>query len=282
VRLGATTRDRLTLREPDAGARPPMTDVTQLYLALRERARRIVSRLPEPDFYCREAAALNLSESLFEAAPLVADLRHAVADLLEDDFGHGLLHARKVAVEAGALVRIEGLAGGMSGPALIRRIGLAHCAGLLHDTRRKQPNHAEESARHAHQLLSGRALSAGEIADICMAIRNHEAFKPTWAVETREGVLLSDCLYDADKFRWGPDNFTDTLWAMTLFNRIPLQEFLRHFPRGMESVARIRSTFRTPAGKTYGPQFVDLGLAAGEAIYRLLQDEFGEGRPDSN
>jgi hypothetical protein len=259
-----------------------MTDVTQVYLALRERARQIVSRLPEPDFYHQEAAALSLSESLFGSAPLVGALRTAVADLLEDDFGHGMLHARKVAVEAGALVFIEGGAGGMSGRALTRRICLAHCAGLLHDIRRKQPNHADESARHARRLMSGQGLTPGEIADICIAIRNHEAFKPTSAVETREGALLSNCLYDADKFRWGPDNFTDTLWAMTLFNRLPLNEFIHHCPRGMGSLARIKTTFRTSTGKRYGPQFIDIGLAAGEALCRLMADGFAAGLSDSN
>lgn len=259
-----------------------MTDVTQFYLGLRERARQIVSRLPEPDFYRQEAAALHLSESIFETAPLVAELRRSVAGLLEDDFGHGMLHARKVAVEAGALVHIEGRAGGMPERALTRRVCLAHCAGLLHDIQRKQPNHAEESARHAQRLLSARPLTQGEIADICIAIRNHEAFKPTWAVETREAALLSDCLYDADKFRWGPDNFTDTLWAMTVFKRPSREEFMRRFPRGMESLARIKTTFRTAAGKKYGPQFIDLGIAAGKALCRLMADEFALEPSDSN
>jgi hypothetical protein len=153
---------------------------------------------------------------------------------------------------------------------------------LLHDIRRKRPNHAEESARHARRLMSGRAISPGEIADICLAIRNHEAFKTALSVNTHEGALVSDCLYDADKFRWGPDNFTDTLWAMTVFNRLSLQEFLRHFPHGMESLARIKTTFRTPTGKKYGPQFIDIGIAAGEAIYHLLAGEFNERRLDSN
>lgn len=259
-----------------------MTDVTQFYLALRERARQIVSRLPEPDFYRQETAAINRSEFLFETNPLVEDLRRSVAGLLEDDFGHGMLHARKVAVEAGALAHIEGRAGGIPGQALARRVCLAHCAGLLHDIRRKQPNHAEQSARHAQRLMSGRPFTPGEIADICIAIRNHEAFKPTWALETPAAALLSDCLYDADKFRWGPDNFTDTLWAMTVFNRPSLKEFMRRFPRGMESLARIKTTFRTPAGKKYGPQFIDLGIAAGEALCRLMADEFAMEQSDSN
>jgi hypothetical protein len=165
---------------------------------------------------------------------------------------------------------------------LTRQVCLAHCAGLLHDTRRKQPNHAEESARHAHRLLSSRAFTPAEIADICVAIRNHEAFKPTGALETREAALLSDCLYDADKFRWGPDNFTDTLWAMAVFTRPSPAEFMRRYPRGMEGLARIKATFRTPAGRKYGPQFIDIGIAAGEALRRLMGEEFAREPLDSN
>ncbi len=265
-----------------------MTDVTHFYLALRERARDIVARLPEPDFYRREAPALALSTALFDATPLIMELTAAAADLLEDDFGHGLMHARKVALEAGALVWIESQAAGMPERDARRQVSLAHCAGLLHDIRRKQPNHAEESARHARRILSGREVAPREIADVCTAICNHEAFKPTWVMETREAALLSDCLYDADKFRWGPDNFTDTLWAMMLYYRPTPAEFLRSFPAGMERLARISATFRSPAGKRYGPRFIDLGMAAGEVLYRVLRDEIGNGlaarsrRPDSN
>ncbi len=39
-----------------------MADVTSLYMRLRERARQIVSRLPPPDFYRAENAAVSLSE----------------------------------------------------------------------------------------------------------------------------------------------------------------------------------------------------------------------------
>jgi hypothetical protein len=256
-----------------------MTDLRPFYLALRERARDIVSRLPEPDFYRREAPALRLSACLFETTPLIMELAAAAADLLEDDFGHGLPHARKVALEAGALVWIEARAAGWPERVTRRQVCLAHCAGLLHDIRRKQPNHAEESARQARAVLSIRNVGAGELADVCSAIRNHEAFKPTWAVETREAALLSDCLYDADKFRWGPDNFTDTLWSMMLYHRPSPAEFLRRFPAGMERLARIRETFRSPTGKKYGPRFIDLGIAAGEALYRRIRGEVGAGLP---
>jgi len=251
-----------------------MDDTSSLYARLRERARQIASRYPPPSFYRDHAGAVDASRSLFESDPLVRELREEVCVRLEDDFGHGLLHAVKVALDAGALIHIEGRAAGYSGGFLGRRICIAHCAGLLHDIQRKQDNHAEHGAGRARELLDAYPLAAAEIEDICIAIRNHEAFKGTVSVNTREGALVSDCLYDADKFRWGPDNFTDTLWAMIAFTRPPLSDFLKHYPAGMASLARIKSTFRTAAGRVYGPGFIDLGIAIGEELYQAIRNEF--------
>ena len=251
-----------------------MADALSPYTLLRERARRIASRFPPVDFYREESAAIGASRVLFESAPLVVDLRRHVANLLEDDFGHGMVHATKVALDAGALIHLEGQAVGYTGAYLERRICIALCAGLLHDIRRKQTHHAEQGAIFARSLLVNYPLSTVEIEDICIAIRNHEAFKDTVSVDTREGALVSDCLYDADKFRWGPDNFTDTLWAMVDFNQPSLSDFVRHYPAGMESVLLIKSTFRTPTGKKYGPRFIDLGITIGDELLRVITTEF--------
>jgi hypothetical protein len=96
------------------------------------------------------------------------------------------------------------------------------------------------------------------------------------SVNTPEGGLVSDCLYDADKFRWGPDNFTDTLWAMAAFRQPTLRDFVNLYPAGMKNLARIKSTFRTPTGRKYGPAFIDLGIAVGEELYRVITTEFAD------
>lgn len=251
-----------------------MADAFALYSQLRERARRIASRLPPIAFYRDEPAAASASRFLFENAALIVDLRRHVADLLENDFGHGVVHASKVALDAGALIHIEGPALGHSGTYLERRMCIALCAGLLHDIRRKQDHHAEQGAIFARRLLAGYPLSSDEIEDICIAIRNHEAFRDTVTVDSREGALISDCLYDADKFRWGPDNFTDTLWDMVDFKRPSLSDFLRRYPSGMESLVLIKSTFRTATGKKYGPQFIDHGITIGDELLRVITTEF--------
>ncbi len=251
-----------------------MPETDRLYLRFRERARRIAARLPGPDFYRRESAAVGLSRHLLANDPLVGSVRGLVAGRLDDDFGHGLLHAVKVAEDAGALMHLVGRAAGWGDEFRVRRIGIVQCAALLHDIRRKRRHHAEHGSVLARELLAGYPLGADEIEDICIAIRNHEAFQPAASIDTREGAAVSDCLYDADKFRWGPDNFTDTLWAMLSVSRPTVPEFLGRYPKGMESLRRIKATFRSAAGRRYGPQFIDLGIAIGEELYRVITTEF--------
>ena len=233
-----------------------------------------MSRFPAPDFYHDHPGANDDSQHFFETDAVVKKLREFVATNLEDDFGHGLQHAAKVSVEAGALMNIEGRDAGYGNGVLAARVRIVQCAGLLHDIKRKRKDHARLGAVHAREVLDGYPFSPDEIEDICRSIHNHEAFKSNISINTPEGILVSDCLYDADKFRWGPDNFTHTLWDMISFYNPPLDKFMERYPQGMAGIARIKSTFRSRTGKKYGPQFIDLGLAIGEELYAVLQDEF--------
>ena len=245
-----------------------------IYKRIRTRARQIVSRFPTPDFYKQEEDAIALSLKLMAKSNHISDLKTIVAEHLEDDFGHGLRHAAKVSQEAGALVLIEGQGMSLSRQTLTRHVLLVQCAGLLHDIRRKKKDHAIRGAEFTEKLLRDFPLSSKEVADICLAIQNHEAFKNKIEIASPEGKLISDCLYDADKFRWGPDNFTDTLWEMVSFLNPPLDTFIAHYPKGMQGLEKIKRTFRTQAGQQYGPQFIDIGLAIGEELYRVIQNEF--------
>ncbi len=247
-----------------------------VYDHIKQRARRIVSRFPPPAFYSQYVLECDFSRNHFQADPILQQLLDFVSLNLEDDFGHGLQHAVKVAIDAGALMIIEGGLAGYAESAVRRRVCLVQCAGLLHDIRRKQADHATKGALLARQVLKGYPFSGDEIEDVCLAIQNHEAFKLGVPVNTPEGALVADCLYDADKFRWGPDNFTDTLWDMVAFFNPPLATFLRRYPEGMAKLEKIRTTFRTATGKLYGPQFIDLGLAIGEELYRLIRAEFSQ------
>lgn len=244
------------------------------YARIRQRARQIVSQYPSPDFYQDHSLANELSLKYFETNAFTEKLRSFVAEHLEDDFGHGIEHSLKVAIDAGALMIIENKLAGRSDNYINQRAIIAQCAGLLHDIQRRHENHAVKGAVYARQVLQVFPFKSHEVDDICRAIRNHEAFKKTVKSSTSEGALVSDCLYDADKFRWGPDNFTDTVWAMVSFFNIPVAKFMDLYPEGMEKLAKIKHTFRTNTGKKYGPQFIDLGLAIGEELFDVIQTEF--------
>lgn len=250
-----------------------MREAAPLYARLQARAREIARGMPPPAFYRDKAEAVGRSHAVFESAPLVRSVRQELGEILDEGYGHGMRHASQVALDAGALVWVEGSKAGIEEAALLRRVEIAHLAGLLHDILRREDRHAERGADLAAGLLSGRSLQVEEIEDIRLAIRNHEAFRPVVAVDTQEGALLSDCLYDADKFRWGPDNFTDTLWEMVAAAGLTPEALLARWPLGIDSLARIRDTFRTPTGRRYGPQFIDHGIAIGNTLFRLLAKE---------
>jgi len=244
------------------------------YAPIRKRAHQIVSRYPSPDFYQDHFLSNQLSRQYFETNPFTVQLRAFVAGKLDDDFGHGLEHALKVAIDAGALMIIENKLVGSSNELINRRVLIVQCAALLHDIKRKQENHAVRGAACARDVLQTSPFDPEEIEDICLAIQNHEAFKNTVKSKTLQGSLVSDCLYDADKFRWGPDNFSDTVWTMASFFKIPVVKFMELYPGGMKTVAKIRHTFRTDTGKKYGPQFIDIGLAIGEELFDVIHTEF--------
>ena len=247
-----------------------------IYARFRKRARQIVSRYPSPDFYKDHSFANEMSRQCFETNSFTTEIRRFVGEHLDENFGHGLEHAVKVAIDAGALMIIENKLSEKTDSRINRRVAVVQCAGLLHDIKRRQKDHAIKGSDHARKVLKPYPLQPSELDDICRAIRNHEAFKPTEKADTMEGALVSDCLYDADKFRWGPDNFTSTVWAMVSYFNVPVAEFMALYPEGMEKLAKIKHTFRTPTGKKYGPQFIDLGVAIGQELFNLINIEFAD------
>ena len=231
-------------------------------------SRAIASEVGTPRFYLERAQEVALSRKLFADEPLSAAGLRIVAqrDVCP---GHGLIHVEKVAVDSGALVLIE--EGGKASDTRVRRlVFLAHLAGIFHDICRTEREHAERGAEEVKKLLPSFSLQDGECADITDAIRNHEAFRPCRNPTGCASQLLSDVLYDADKFRWGPDNFTETLWAMILPRGIPLQTLLPRFLSRLEGIRKIRDSFRTPTGREYGPDFIDRGLTIGKRLHAAL------------
>jgi len=246
----------------------PGNDVRQEYLEARQIARRIAREVGEPLFYGQQGAHVETSAALFQADPLV---QRAVAELgaRPDRIGHGLGHATKVAVDAGAIIFVER---GSTGPVgrTRRLVSLAHVAGVLHDIRREEREHARTGAEEVRRLLKEYDLRQAEQEAIAGAIANHEAFRRPQPMADADGQLLSDALYDADKFRWGPDNFSEMLWDMVSRRDVPLSALLGRFLEGLEGVGRIRETFRSGTGRRYGPDFIDRGMEIGRRLYAEL------------
>jgi hypothetical protein len=247
-----------------------------IYEEMMAASRDIAASFPRPSFYvsCREP--LHLSHSLFDEDEQVMKCRTLVLSELKDDLGHGIDHAEKVALEAGALAYIEGER--LSFEESLRREAcfLAQIAGLLHDLRRNEKGHAKASAFAASRMLQEFSIFPDKGEYIVQAIANHEAFVEPKRIDSPVGQITSDALYDADKFRWGPDNFTQTLWQMLRSSRQAIVPLIRRFPKGMEGISQIKETFRTETGKVYGPEFIELGLKIGEKIYQFLLKRFSE------
>lgn len=246
----------------------------KIFKDIRDRARLIASELPSPDFYIECAESVEISGKFFENDPLIKEIYSFVAARLENDFGHGLAHAEAVARDAGALMLEESKILGDPEDIAIRRLLVVQTASLLHDVQRKMEDHALEGAITAGEILPAFPFDIAEIDDICQAIRNHEAFKEIKGHFSSDGQLVSDCLYDADKFRWGPDNFKHTVWDMIAFANVPLSRFMVGFNGGLKTLQRIKSSFRSETGKKYGPQFIDMGVFIGEKLFSVIREEY--------
>lgn len=245
-----------------------------VYREIREVARKMVARYPQPDFYLDHPSEVSASHHFYRTDDSIVRLKRDLAQILDDDFGHGMGHVEKVAIDAGTLVIIESRQFGYNERLVGRNLLLAQCAGLLHDICRKEKSHAIKGAETAARILQSYPLPPEEISHVCAAIRNHEAFAHLERLPVLQGRIISNCLYDADKFRWGPDNFTHTIWDMVGFFNPPLKTFIASYPKGMALLQKIRGTFRSATGKRYGPQFIDMGIAIGDELYQAILKKF--------
>ncbi len=242
------------------------------YEEARVLSERIASEIEPPRFYIDKQEEVEASRRTFETHPMVREAL-AIVEERGDVLGHGLSHVCKVAIDAGALVLVE-IDESASREEVERALLLAHLAGVLHDIRREQPEHAQKGADEAEIILKDFDLEDGERLAIVQAIRNHEAFKPEVPLEDPSLQILSDALYDADKFRWGPDNFTETVWMMVAPLDVPLSSLLDHFEPSLKGITRIKDTFRTPSGREYGPEFIAKGIEIGERLYKELAKDY--------
>ena len=236
---------------------------------LKEEARALSSEF-QPLFYTQFQSELSFSRELFFDHPLILRCREDVLPFLNDSYGHGIQHAKKVAVEASAIVLIEG---GGHGINTSRHVALlAQLSGLLHDICRLDGDHARKGEEMARIILQDYPLGDLDKEMVCFSIRNHEAFAAEEVSSDPQTALLSGALYDADKFRWGPDNFSTTLWEICDYQEWSLSEVTERFPSGLKKMQEILPTFRTEVGRSFGPEFIQIGLALGKSLYRRLND----------
>ncbi len=244
-----------------------------IYERIREHARQLAASLPPPAFYRDFPEEAQRARHFMENDPTVSKLRWFVSETADNTFGHGFLHAEKVTLDAGTLMLVECDKIGKTVQQTNALLTMVQCAGLLHDVRRREKNHAARGAEKASEILLDYDLTKDSTAAICLAIRNHEAFQPVIESPDRQGTLLSGCLYDADKFRWGPDNFTHTVWDMVSFANIPVAMFMEKYPEAMQRLVGISATFRTATGKKYGPEFIDQGLEIGRQLLEYIKND---------
>jgi hypothetical protein len=239
------------------------------YQKLQDRALAFARSLPEPSFYEKHASLLRRSEEALRHHDLIRKCR-AYLDESRLECAHGLCHCEAVARDAGAIVLLEAAGLGLSDDRTSALFITAIIAGLLHDIKRKEEDHAVRGSIESEKILTAMGVDLRERQYIADAIRNHEAFQETDERDDMAGRLVSDALYDADKFRWGPENFSVTLWLMVSARNTPLEALHRSFKEKMKGIERIKETFRTATGKRYGPEFIDQGITIGNAIYEEM------------
>jgi len=237
--------------------------------ALQEKAAAIARSLPPPAFFENHAQLLRRSEDALLNHDLIRRCR-AHLDESQLECAHGLCHCEAVARDAGVIVMLEAPALGITGSESEVLFVTAIIAGLLHDIKRKEQDHAVRGSIESEKILTKIGMGLRERQYIADAIRNHEAFQETFDREDVAGKLVGDALYDADKFRWGPENFSVTLWLMVAERKTPLESLHRTFREKMKGIEKIKETFRTATGKRYGPEFIDQGITIGNAIYAEL------------
>ena len=241
---------------------------------LQREAQRIASKHPLPAFYTRFKAPLAVARRLFYNNPGVVRLRGIVEPEYNEALGHGVFHSSRVSIDCAALLQIETDGDRMAPSAVERLMVIGLYSGVLHDICRDEENHAQLGAEKAKGLLRGFSMSPEEITCVSEAVRNHEAFASSTSSGRQWAQLVSDCLYDADKFRWGPDTFTHMVWHMMDYQGISPRELIEKFPWGMSGAAGIIETFRTATGRQFGPEIVENGLEIGKEIYRYLIENF--------
>ena len=241
----------------------------RLYQILQSTALKMARAMPRPTFYQDQLPHIREAEERLKTSELIRNCR-AFLDESQLECAHGLCHCEAVARDAGAIILVEGSGKHMSLQAIEPLFIAAIIAGLLHDIKRREQDHAVRGSIEAGKILTTLGVDERSRSYISYAIRNHEAFKTTCELDDEAGCMVSNALYDADKFRWGPENFSTTLWLMVTAHNTPIEALHQTFREKMKGIEKIKETFRTATGRRYGPEFIDQGITIGNTIYEEM------------
>ncbi len=236
----------------------------------KREARKIAISLGTPDFHRACAADYDHSHEHFFDHPIIFRLREDVIPFLYDDYGHGIEHSKNVAIDAGAIALAESRS--LDKDLVRRMVLLAQISGLLHDICRLDLDHARHSAETSRRVLAAYDLSDEERDIVACAIASHETPGPVAPFGDPIRQLVSDSLYDADAFRWGPDHFVTALWEICDYQEWPMSAIIGRFPAAMERAMAKASGFRTVTGRTYGPELMERGGVIGRRMHKLLRE----------
>lgn len=236
---------------------------------LKRRARDLAASRPQPAFVMDCAEELSHASNLFFDHPMMLRLQSDALGFLNDPCGLGVEHGKRVAIDAAALVLAE--PSGLNQEERRRAALLAEMAGLLHDALRYEDDHAEKGADLCLRILRGYALAPEERLWIAQAVALHEISLPLAVDGGSEFLkLLTGAVHDADRFRFGPDIFSATLWELCECDDWSLEEIVRAFPEGARRAQTFLKGFRTEQGRRYGPGLIAEGISLSSDYERML------------
>jgi hypothetical protein len=240
--------------------------LSKAFQKLQAKAFVVARSLPKPAFYGTHSADVQRADDSLVSDDIISRCR-TYLDASRLECAHGLFHCEAVARDAGAIFLVEARELGIPASQIDSLFVIAIVSGLLHDIKRKEDDHAVRGSIEAEKILTRIGVGLRERQYVADAIRNHEAFQETFERSDQTGRLISDALYDADKFRWGPENFTTTLWLMVESRNTSIESLHAVFREKMKGIEKIKDTFRTSTGRRFGPEFIEQGITIGNAIY---------------
>ncbi len=242
--------------------------INDTLIKLKSTAKKLAKRLPAAAFYQDHATEVEFAWDLFFDHPMILKLQQDSLTFLYDDYLFGIEHSKKVAQDAAAIVLAE--KSDLSQNEKRHLALLAQLAGILHDIQHDEDNHALRSADATAIVLKGYNLAQNDIKLIGKAIAGHENLVDPGDYPDPSTKLLCQALYDADKFRFGPDIFATTMWLFCDYESWSLAELAGQFPKGILAAKAAKHIFRTTVGKNYGPEIIEQGIGLGETMLQQI------------